>query len=284
MQIKVNGVTISVENAPVTSGNLAYDPKVIATCESMSLDIMRSEESMDTTLRVLKDLADKKLLKGQESFAETAKNVGQSVVGFLEKVYNTISQFIQKQVSAMLLKKFEKKVAENKDKVNYWYMSQSAFDSYYELAVTKGEKEFNALIDAARANSKADYQSKQDIQATLTKIRDVVLNLSHANLMSDGVAGNKTVKDGNIQLDNSKVVGYIADAKKNFTGTMGSMKELQSALNKHIQLLRKDGNANAQDARIVGKFSNLCFKTVFGYYKLLASLTPVNNTAQTANA
>lgn len=286
MKINVNGVTISVENtSPVTSSNnnITYDPKAITACEAMMIDVMRSEESMETTIRVLKNLASKQLLKGQESFAETAKNVGQSVIAFLEKILNTITQFIQKQVSAMLLKKFEKKVNANKDKVNFWYMNKNTFDAYYELAVNKGEKEFNALIDATRANSKADYQSKQDIQSALTKIRDVVVNLSHSTLLKEGTSGDKKVVGDNIQIDNSKVVGYISDARKNFNGTMNALKTLQSTLNNHIKLLKNDGKANAQDSRIVGKFSNLCFKIVFGYYKLLASLTPVNDTAKPAN-
>ena len=286
MQIKVNGVTISVENSPVTTGNLAKQESldsIIASQESAMVDIIRSEEAMDTTIKVYKNFNDKQLLKGQESFGEAAKNVGQSILAFVEKIYHIILQFIQKQVSAMLLKKLEKKINENKDKVNFWYMNKNAFDSYYELAITKGEKEFNALIDSARANSKAHLEDKQNIQSALTKIRDVVVNLTHSALLS-GTSGNKKIVGDNIQLDNSTVIKYATDAKSNFNNTMTAMKENQSLLNKYIAALKKDNAANSQDARIVGKFSNLCFKIVFGYYKLLASLTPATDQVANDNA
>ena len=72
MQIKVNGVTISVENSPITSGNLALD-----NLEKQS--ILLSKESEDIT-KMIKMYNIMSNVKAVESFGyRSTEGVGEKI-------------------------------------------------------------------------------------------------------------------------------------------------------------------------------------------------------------
>ena len=137
MEIKVNGISISIENstpaAPVAPTR---------TIESFAADmenIIRSEEAMDTTLTLMSNLAKAKALKGQEGFAETMKNVGSSIANFVEKILNAISQFIGNKIAEAQIKKLENTLS--KSDAEQFYVSKEKKEELNKGLEKSKEKE-----------------------------------------------------------------------------------------------------------------------------------------------
>ena len=286
MQIKVNGVTISVENSPVTTGNLAKQESlasIIASQESAMVDIIRSEEAMDTTIKVIKNFSDKQLLKGQESFGETMANVGNAIIGFLEKIFHIISQFIGKKVAQLNLNALGKRIEKMKvdgfkaTNIN-WAIAKSSVDSLYDMMASDGKApkdngkaglyyQMKNLTDGIKFNKSAQNGLKEvynGLDAAATNIQASIQG--GTPFEADGVAMYK--------FDFNHVQKVYNDAKSNYQTLIANMTKTQKLLDANIKTLKAKGKADAGDARAIGKFCNNYFKIVFAYYKVVGGLKP----------
>ena len=89
MQIKVNGVTISVENAPVTSGNLALD-----NLEKQSMMLSRESEDITKMIKLYDIMSD---VKAVESFGyRSTEGVGEKIANAAKAVWKRIKEFFIK--------------------------------------------------------------------------------------------------------------------------------------------------------------------------------------------
>ena len=276
MQIKVNGVTISVENSPVTTGNLAKQESlasIIASQESAMVDIARSEEAMDTTIKICKNFSDKQLLKGQEGFKETMTNVGNAIVGFLEKILHAITQFIGKKVAQLHLNALEKRIAAVKNNPQFsasstrWVISESLFDAIYSGDKNQ-HKAVTDQIDSLLNNIKFNAKAKNGF----SKIRNIVVS-DLPGYIND-LYPRKPESDGMASVSHEQVEKAFNDAKANFNKLITEMQTTSTILNETIKKLKEQDKADAGDSRAIGKFSNTYFKLVFGYYRIIGALKP----------
>ena len=89
MQIKVNGVTISVENSPVTSGNLALD-----NLEKQSMMLSKESEDITKMIRLYDIMSD---VKAVESFGyRSTEGVGEKIANAAKEVWKRIKEFFIK--------------------------------------------------------------------------------------------------------------------------------------------------------------------------------------------
>ena len=89
MQIKVNGVTISVENAPVTSGNLALD-----NLEKQSMMLSRESEDITKMIKLYDIMSD---VKAVESFGyRSTEGVGEKIKKGLSFIWRKIKEIFKK--------------------------------------------------------------------------------------------------------------------------------------------------------------------------------------------
>jgi len=89
MQIKVNGVTISVENSPVTSGNLALD-----NLEKQSIMLSKESEDISKMIKLCDIMSD---VKAVESFGyKSTEGVGEKIANAAKAVWKKIKEFFIK--------------------------------------------------------------------------------------------------------------------------------------------------------------------------------------------
>ena len=89
MQIKVNGVTISVENSPVTTGNLALD-----NLEKQSIMLSRESEDITKMIKLYDIMSD---VKAVESFGyRSTEGVGEKIKKGLSFIWRKIKEIFKK--------------------------------------------------------------------------------------------------------------------------------------------------------------------------------------------
>ena len=89
MQIKVNGVTISVENSPVISGNLALD-----NLEKQSMMLSRESEDITKMIRLYDIMSD---VKAVESFGyRSTEGVGEKIANAAKEIWKRIKEFFER--------------------------------------------------------------------------------------------------------------------------------------------------------------------------------------------
>jgi hypothetical protein len=259
MEIKVNGISISIENstpaAPVAPTR---------TIESFAADmenIIRSEEAMDTTLTLMSNLAKAKALKGQEGFAETMKNVGSSIANFFEKLIRAISQFIGNKIAEAQIKKLENTLS--KSDAEQFYVSKEKKEGFETLA-----KEFG--------NSKPSV-SDGGLAKTLGLISQLAGPIADWNNAIGAIKNKLVIKDAEAYVfGKNEAMRILNSAKTNYPKVYADLKTTVNDLNKILAELKKQEQADGNIAviREIGKYSGKAFKTVFSYCNIIGSMKP----------
>jgi hypothetical protein len=268
MNIKVNGVEISIENS-----SPAAKTAPARAIESFAADmenIIRSEEAMDTTITLMSNLAKTKAIRGQEGFSETMKNVGNSIANFIEKIVRAISQFIGNKVAEAQIKKLENTLAKTKDAA----VQQMTL---YGVPAAKVEA-FNDTTEALFKEKDEVINSLKAGKKFANNVNDFVGVISDLNAVTGTLndalsAGTKDVNGTAFKtLDRSGAESILNDAKNNYRKLYANLQAIQKTLNGILAELKQQDKANAGDSRTVGRLSGKVFKALFNYCGIIGSI------------